>query len=300
MSLDHDQIFKQLIESFFREFMQLFFSAEAALIDFNLVEFLREELFTDIPDGQRRRLDLVVKVDLLGGGEKFVLIHVEFESSRPDADFPRRMYRYFSQLYLRHQTEILPVAVFTDDVLWQTPVPDFLELSLAGSTIVRFVYRQIKLKQLDHRAFLSSNNPLAYALMAKMDYNATERVRLKADFLRLILGCGVNPARQSLLAEFVGTYLPLSVPEQVEFNALLDSERQYEEVKHMVSVFATEAFEKGIEQGLHEGLILLLEKRFGPLDQAIRQRVYALESREKLDALLLAVLDSPSLAELPW
>src|SRR5262245_28563722 len=34
MALDHDQIFKQLIEAFFREFMELFCEGEAAQIDF--------------------------------------------------------------------------------------------------------------------------------------------------------------------------------------------------------------------------------------------------------------------------
>ena len=48
MPIDHDQIFKQLIEAFFREFMELFCPDEAALIDFSKVEFLREEHFTDI------------------------------------------------------------------------------------------------------------------------------------------------------------------------------------------------------------------------------------------------------------
>jgi hypothetical protein len=46
MSIDHDQIFKQLIEAFFREFLELFCPAEAKWIDFSQVEFLREEHFT--------------------------------------------------------------------------------------------------------------------------------------------------------------------------------------------------------------------------------------------------------------
>ena len=36
-------------------------------------------------------------------------------------------------------------------------------------------------------------------------------MRLKADFLRLILRSPVDPARRSLLVEFVETYLPLAV-----------------------------------------------------------------------------------------
>ncbi|MDZ7616032.1 MAG: hypothetical protein U1E05_03450, partial [Patescibacteria group bacterium] len=47
-------------------------------------------------------------------------------------------------------------------------------------------YHLIKLKHLDYRNFIDSGNPLAFALMAKMDYNRKEQVRLKADFLRWI------------------------------------------------------------------------------------------------------------------
>ncbi len=64
MPIDHDQIFKRLIEAFFREFMELFCPNEARVIDFSNVEFLRQEHFTDVKRGLRRRLDLVAKVGL--------------------------------------------------------------------------------------------------------------------------------------------------------------------------------------------------------------------------------------------
>jgi hypothetical protein len=64
---------------------------------------------------------------------------------------------------------------------------------------MRFEYYLVKLKHLDYRRYLDSANPLAYALIAKMNYNRRERVRLKADFLRLNLGSGVDPARRSVV-----------------------------------------------------------------------------------------------------
>ena len=81
---------------FFREFLELFCPAEERLIDFSRVEFLREEHFTDVERGLRRRLDLVARVGLKAGGEKFVLVHrrVRGVASRKP-DFPRRMFQYF-------------------------------------------------------------------------------------------------------------------------------------------------------------------------------------------------------------
>jgi len=300
MAIDHDQIFKRLIEAFFREFMELFCAAEAHLIDFSRVEFLREEYFTDVERGLRRRLDLVVKVGLKAGGNKFVLVHGEFQASRKERDFPRRMFKYFCQLFLRHDTEIVPIAMFTDDARWRDPVPDHFELSLTGKTFVRFEYHLIKLKNLDYRQFLESNNPLAYGLMAKMHYNRAERVRLKVDFLRLILASPVDPARQSLLIEFVETYLPLVGREQMEFQQIVHSDHKYVEVEQMITVYEKRGIEQGKQEGKREYLILLLEKKFGKLNAALRRKVRQIESPEKLESLLLAVLDASSLEDLPF
>ncbi len=123
MSIDHDQIFKKLIEAFFREFMELFCPDEAALIDFSRLEFLGEEHFTDTSSGLRRLLDLVVKAGLKSGGERYVLVHGEYEASRNEPDFPRRMFRYYCQLFLRCDTEIVPIAVFSDDARWLPSPP---------------------------------------------------------------------------------------------------------------------------------------------------------------------------------
>ena len=300
MTIDHDQIFKRLIEAFFREFMELFCPAEARLMDFSEVEVLREEHFTDVERGLRRRLDLVVKVGLKAGGDKFVLVHCEFEASRKDRDFPRRMFKYFCQLFLRHDTEIVPIAVFTDDARWRTPVANHFELSLAAKTFVRFEYHLIKMRNLDYREFLDSNNPLAYGLMAKMGYNRKERVGLKADFLRLILACPVDPARRNLLIEFVETYLPLAEHEQREFQKIVVGDQKYAEVKQMITAYEKRGIEKGIEKGKQEDLLLLLEKKFGKLSAVLRRKVRRIESTEKLDSLLLAVLEADSLEDLPF
>jgi hypothetical protein len=154
----------------------------------------------------------------------------------------------------------------------------------------------IKLKNLDYRQFLDSNNPLAYALMAKMNYNRRERVRLKADVLRLILASPVDPARRSLLVEFVETYLRLVEAERVEFQQLVHSDPSYAKVQQMITVYE----EQGIQKGKQEDLLLLLEKKFGKLDDAVKQRIRQIDSPKKLESLLLAVLDAQSLEDLPF
>jgi len=133
-----------------------------------------------------------------------------------------------------------------------------------------------------------------------MDYNRRERVRLKADFLRLILRSPVDPARRSLLVEFVETYLPLAGREKTEFQQIVTADQQYAEVERMITVYEKEGIEKGRQEGRQEALILQLEKRFGKVDDAVKRRVRRLRSAERLDSLLLAVLDAKSVDDLPW
>ena len=73
MPIDHDQIFKQLIQAFFREFMELFCPHEATLMDFSRVEFLGEEHFTEIRTGDQQRIQIRSIPPLLaatGGGTR--------------------------------------------------------------------------------------------------------------------------------------------------------------------------------------------------------------------------------------
>jgi len=47
-------------------------------------------------------------------------------------------------------------------------------------------------------------------------------------------------------------------------------------------------------------LILSLAKKFGKLSPAVRRRIRQIESTDKLDTLLSAVLDARSLDDLPF
>ena len=64
-TIDHDQLFKQLFSTFFLEFLDLFARELAHNIDRNSLEFLPQEYFTDLIEGERRAMDLVVRARLL-------------------------------------------------------------------------------------------------------------------------------------------------------------------------------------------------------------------------------------------
>src|SRR4051812_40936414 len=98
--MSHDQLFKELLQAFFREFMELFFPNVAARLDFSRVTFLDKEMFTDLPRGDQREADLVAQVYTLEGQPEIILTHIEVEARRRSS-FPERMSEYYWMLKLR-------------------------------------------------------------------------------------------------------------------------------------------------------------------------------------------------------
>src|SRR5262245_24576370 len=110
--IDHDRLFKELLSTFFVEFLELFVPQLAALDPASL-SFLDKELFTDVSSGERHEVDLLARARLRNR-DSFFLVHVE-NQAQPQADFARRMFRYFSRLHDKHLLPVYPIAVFSHE-----------------------------------------------------------------------------------------------------------------------------------------------------------------------------------------
>jgi hypothetical protein len=59
LAADHDRLFKELLTTFFFEFLDLFFPALAAQTVPESIEFLSQELFPNLLDGAEYRADIL-------------------------------------------------------------------------------------------------------------------------------------------------------------------------------------------------------------------------------------------------
>ncbi|MCA9162234.1 MAG: hypothetical protein KDA62_04615, partial [Planctomycetales bacterium] len=109
--MDHDRLFKELLRTFFVDFIELFFPDLLIYLDRDSVTFLDKELFTDVTQGDRHEVDLVAKARFRGQ-ELCFLIHVETQA-QPVANFPRRMFNYFARLHELHDLPVYPIAVLS-------------------------------------------------------------------------------------------------------------------------------------------------------------------------------------------
>ena len=116
-----------MLETFFAEFMKLFFIEASQAIDFSHIRFMQKE------------------------DPGLTLIHVE-PQAYVQRNFNQRMFVYFSRLFEKYQRKILPIVVFSYD---QTrDEPDRFELGFPLLPVLSFNFYKLELRKLHWREYL--------------------------------------------------------------------------------------------------------------------------------------------------
>jgi hypothetical protein len=314
--MDHDQRFKKLIQTFFAEFLMLFFRPWAERLDATAVQWLDKEIFPDPPEGHRHVLDLVGKLPTRQAvpGQRpsepeqwLALVHIEIES--PDKVTPLRPRMYEAYGWLRHQYRlpVLPIGLFLRVGLEGIGIDSYDEHFWELQT-VHFQYLYVGLPALDAIEYVSGDNWLGVALAALMRIPPDRAAWLGAEALRRIQAAPLSDQQRFLLGECVEAYLPLDELQVREFEQLTTTE-PYRGVRAMNMTSFEKGRAKGVEEGIEKGIekgieserraILreLLDEQFGPLTPAALRLVDQIPA-ERLQPLLKAARKAQSLAEL--
>ena len=259
--IDHDRLFKELISTFFVEFLDLFLPQVASQIDRDSIQFLPQDVFTDVTSGEKKEIDLLAQVRYQQQ-ETCFLIHVE-NQSYTESEFAKRMFKYFARLHEKYDLPIYPVVVFSFDEPKRAE-PQNYRVTFPDLKVLEFQFAAIQLNRLSWRDFLTQHNPVAAALMAKMNIAVSERPQVKAECLRLLTTLRLDPARMQLISGFVDTYLRLDDTEKQVFQAAISTMGldEREEVMEIVTSWQQE----GAEAERKKVISGLLKLRFGNLD----------------------------------
>ena len=292
--IDHDRLFKQLLTTFFLEFLQLFLPELYALLDKDAeMVAMDKELFTDITAGETHEADLVMKVKLLGEAS-FILIHLE-NQAKPQLQFGKRMFHYFARIHAKYDLPVYPIVIFSYDSP-QRPEPQSYVVAFPNKTVLQFEYTVIQLNQLSWRDFVDNPNPVACALMAKMKMEPSDRPKVKAQCLRLLLTLKLNPAKMTLISGFVDTYLKLNREEKLIFDeeVIKFNPEEKRQAMELTNDWIEEGRSQGRVWGLHDGKVELvtnlIERRFGSLSAKQIDQIDRLSS-EQLNLLGVALFD---------
>ncbi len=287
--MDHDHLFKELLTTFFVDFLEVFCPELAKYVEPGSVEFLDKEVFTDVTHGERHEVDLVAKARFRGKPLGF-LIHIEAQA-RQQAVFPQRMFTYFARFHEKYDLPVYPIAVFSFETP-REPEPDEYRVDFPDLAVLLFRFRVVQLNQLAWQDFQERTNPIIAALMATMHRGPQEQVWVKLACLQMLAKLPLDPARRELISGFIDAYLRLTMEEERVFEAEL--QKLHPQEKESVMEIVTSWMERGLEQGRREGerilLLRLFRKHLGDLDPAVEEQIASL-SAERLEELGEALFD---------
>lgn len=302
---DFDSPWKDAIEEFFQEFMEFFFPAAHAQINWDReVSFLEQELRKVMPDSEvpKRLVDKLIQVGCRDGGNQWVYVHVEVQSDRRTG-FAERMFSYNYRIFDRFSRPVASLAVLADEQRnWR---PQKFEYELLGSRM-RLDFPTVKLMDyIDQVESLSrEENAFAIVTAAHLLTQQTRsdeegRYRAKWRLVRLLYEHGWS--RERIVKLFGILNWLMSLPSALQ-TKLRENLTAYEEEKNMPYVTSVEriAREEGIQEGLQEEAVRMLRRqlthRFGELPEEVENRLSA-ASTEQLEQWAEKLLDADCLEE---
>lgn len=291
-NINHDQLFKELLTTFFVEFLDLFFPSILEYLDTESIQFVDKELFTDVVRGEKNILDIVALAKFQEQDYSF-LIHLENQASNAP-EFNRRMFRYFCSLFLKYDRPIYPIAIFSYDSPKRLDKSNFI-VDFPDGQILNFDYKIVQLNRLNWRDFLQQKNPISAALMSKMKIGSKDRPIVKAQCLRILVTLKLDPAKMQLISGFVDTYLRLNSSEETLFQSQLSTMNLQEQERIMEITTSWE--QKGVVRGQSNTILRQLNRKLGNLPEEIATRIKSLESSQ-LDVLTEDLLDFETLDDL--
>ncbi|WP_067725885.1 RpnC/YadD family protein [Oceanobacillus damuensis] len=248
----HDQLFKELINNYFEEFLEAFFPDVHSNIDFTAIKPMSEEVYTDVLKGTARRLDIVIETKLQDE-ETIIIIHLEPQSYYEN-NFHERMYHYFSLLYNKYRKPILPIAIFSYDE--KRNEKDKFIIDFPFFHVLTFNFLMLELRKKNWRAYIESTNPAAAALLSKMGYSQDEKVEVKKEFLKMIVRMELNPAESRFISGFFDIYLTLNEREEKQLMEEIQQMENAEEIFELSNSWERRGREEGLEEGRQEGLAI--------------------------------------------
>lgn len=287
LMIEHDRLFRELITTFFVEFIDLFFPKTAVAIDAKRIEFLDQGAETEAD----RNSSLFVKTRLR---TREVCFWISIESQgKSDIDFNRRIFHKYAQLDATYNLPIYPIILFPVDPP-QRPEPNYYRVEFVDRKVLDFNFLTLQMSRLNWRDFLKRRNPVAAALMTTMNVKSPDKPAVKAECLRLLATLKLDGSRLKVVSNFIDTYLKLSEAEEqifkreVERMGLLEREQ----VMDLVSGAGKQqqTLEAGAKQEALSLVIRLLNRRLSGLSPELAERVQRLPVN-KIEDLGEALLD---------
>jgi predicted transposase YdaD len=217
----NDILWKGIIEDLAEDVVALLLQDHTHLIDFSkTIEFLDKEL-QEITGNDPLQIqptqfvDILMKLQLLSGAEKWILLHIEVQA-QPDPDFPRRMYEYHTRIENRYHRDVVACAIFIDKNRNYQPAQ--YHQGFMGTSIT-YAYNVLKVLALNEDELRASKNPFAVVLLATLIELRREKsdvgsLRLKIEIGRHLYALPISDEKRQCVLNFLRYCIRLSTDEE--------------------------------------------------------------------------------------
>lgn len=295
---DQDNAWKELLDLHFWEFMEFFFPAIAAEIDWTRAPVsLDKELqkLGPVHTTGRRIADKLSRVWPKNGQDLFVLLHGEVQGQAA-AKFNERMFTYNYRIKDRYNAPVVSLGVVTsnsrkvqlgqyESELWGCRTTfEFPVVKMSG-----WRGREAELER--------SRNPFAMVVLVHLELPKAKgmlerKYSIKLNLIRQLLRHGFSANYVRSLLRFVDWVIQLPAELEKQLSDVVEEESESKKMPYVTS-WERRGREQGLALGKLQLVLQLLKAKFGSLDEKLTTQIEQLPVKklEKLAEALLGFSD---------
>ncbi len=162
----YDKSWKEIVTNLFEPFVQFFMPDLYPYVDWSVPAVsLEQELNSQINLEKGKRIaDKLMRVKLLNGEEKWVSVHIEFQTSSEE-NIGERMYEYYRLIYDKYGKEIIAMVIYTGERIpkkYNHHVHSFF-----GTRII-YEFNTYSVIQQAEAELIASKNPFSVVVLANL------------------------------------------------------------------------------------------------------------------------------------
>ncbi|MEP7337286.1 MAG: hypothetical protein ABI977_06035 [Acidobacteriota bacterium] len=319
---DFDGAWKEVVERYLREFMDFFFPAASAGIDWARgYKFLDKELQRITPKSAVAKgvVDKLFEVYSINGEEWLLAVHLEVQNN-PIRNLPERVYEYNYRIYERLKRPVASLVLLTDTQAdWR---PDKFERETLGCKIT-LEFPMAKLSDFDTPELAAHANPFSFAVRAHRRAQASSGDSLKRYDLRMALRaeCEEEIRRNSNktnreevvkywqgILKFIEWVMQLPEDLEIKFDDEFIAhygEKAMEFMTYRERIDRNKGREEGRQEGREEGriegeiklLLKVLSARFGEIPKRLNEIILRIDDSNLLEQLAEVAVTCASMDE---
>jgi hypothetical protein len=165
LPIPYDKLWKSIVTEHFEDFLEMFLPELHCQTDYNVpFKFLEQEIKAALIDKTLKQMDKLVRVNLKSGEEKWVFVHVEFETSHKPIT-KERMYDYHSRIKEKYGRDITALVIYTGR---EVPAnPSIYEKTTFGTTI-SYKFNTYIINEQDENELKANQNPFSIVVLANL------------------------------------------------------------------------------------------------------------------------------------